>query len=196
MWYGQYDSELLIRQGKKVRVSYDPDDLRRVYVYDAATWKLITIAEQIQLVTYGDAVPEGEIREAMAKKSRALKLCKGQVNKQLTANTDLASLSLRARQAAAEPDPKPTKIASLKPVKTPLDGQVKEHGRQEAVKAVRKASGAESTRTVLDIDFEQLLRDRYPEKVDLGLDFDSPLSCLDRRSEGIDGVGGNDDEET
>jgi hypothetical protein len=170
LWYGQYDSELLVRQGRKVRVSYNPDDLSTVDVYDAVTWKLITVAEQNQLVAYGDAVPEGEIRDAMAKKSRALKLCKGQVDKQLTANMDLASLAMKARRLAAEPDPGPARVASIRPVKTPLDGQVKKHERQRAVKAVRKAAGAEATRTVLDIDLSALKPGSERRGIDLGID--------------------------
>jgi transposase InsO family protein len=170
LYYGQYDSDLLVRQGRKVRVSYNPDDLSVVYVYDAVTWKLIAVAEQNQLVAYGDAVPEGEVREAMAQKSRALKLCKGQVNKQLTANMDLASLAIRARRKDAEPDPAPARVASIRPVGTPLDGQVDEHARQRAVKVVRKAAGAEATRTVLDIDLTALRPGSGRRDTNLGID--------------------------
>jgi len=32
LWFGQYDPALLMHQGRKIRVAYDPDDLEKVYV--------------------------------------------------------------------------------------------------------------------------------------------------------------------
>ncbi len=63
LWFGQYNTELMGLQGRKVRVSYDPDDLRQVYVYDAESWRFITIAEQAKLIAYG-RVGEKDLREA------------------------------------------------------------------------------------------------------------------------------------
>ena len=167
IYYGQYCPELLICQGKKVRAGYDPDDLRQLYIYDAHTWKLITIAEQNQLVRYGEAVSEEHLRFAMRQKSAAIKNIKGHRDSALIANTDLTSLTIKAMADAAEPGPKEEKPARLRPVRTPLDGQVREHKRRETVKAVRKAAGAESVEVVLDIDFDALKT--KPRTVDLEL---------------------------
>ena len=169
MWYGQFNAELLIRQGKKVRAASDPDDLRSLYIYDAATLKLITIAEQNRLVRYGSAVSEESLRFAMRQKSRASKINREYCDTRLIANTDLTELTLKAMADAAEPAPEKEKPKRLRPVRTPLAGQVAEHKRQEAVKAVKKAAGAESVDTVLDIDFS-LLKPKQ-EKTNLGLGF-------------------------
>lgn len=161
MHYGQYAPELLIRQGQSVRLAYDPDDLRRVFVYDAATHKLIAIAEQNQLIAYGAAVSEDALREASRQKSRALKLMKSHRDASLTAQMDLPTLTRRAmadaikadrRPAATAPAPTPT----LRPVATPLDGQEAEHIKAALRKTVRKAAGGEGTREVLDFDFSPL----------------------------------------
>ena len=155
LWYGQYDLELFSRQGKKVRVGYDPEDIRKINVYDAVTWKLITIAEQNRLIGYGSAVNEEHLREAMAAKSRAVKVAKQYRNNQLTANMDLTSLTLKAMQAGQQEKPS-NKVTRLRPVKTVMDNQVKEHQRQKNYKAVKKAAGAEGLAGVLDIDFDLL----------------------------------------
>jgi len=171
MYYGQYNTELLIHQGKKVRISYDPDDLRQIYVYNSTTFKLITIAEQNQLVLYGQAVDEENLREAMRQQSRARKTIKNFVDSSLTANTDLTALTLKAmREAAKQETGGPSKEVpgqTIRPVRTPLDDQVREHQRQEIIKHVRRASGAESITTVLDLDFSLLKKTR--KKTDLKL---------------------------
>jgi len=171
MYYGQYNTELLIHQGKKVRISYDPDDLRQIYVYNSTTFKLITIAEQNQLVLYGQAVDEENLREAMRQQSRARKTIKNFVDSSLTANTDLTALTLKAmREAAKQETGGPSKEMpgqTIRPVRTPLDDQVREHQRQEIIKHVRRASGAESITTVLDLDFSLLKKTR--KKTDLKL---------------------------
>jgi len=162
MLYGQFDPELLIRQGVKCRLSYDPDDLRRVYVYDAATYKLVTVAEQNQLIGYGAAVSEDALREASKQKSRALKLLKSHRDASLTAQMDLPALTRRAMADAAKADkaahrpaakaPTPT----IRPVATPFDDQAAEHIKAELRKTVRKAAGAEQLEEVLDLDFSLL----------------------------------------
>jgi len=156
MYYGQWNTELLMHQGRKVRAAYDPDDLSQVYVYDADTLKLLTIAEQNQLIQYGSAVSEEALREAMRRKSHALKITRQFADSRLAANMDLPTLTLRAMQDAAKKRPAEPAPKRLRPVRTALDGQVHEHKRQEAVKAVRKAAGAESIETVLDIDLSAL----------------------------------------
>jgi len=154
MWYGQNDMDLIAHQGKKVRVSYDPDDLRRVYVYDSVTLKLITIAEQNELIRYGSQVGEEDLREAMHRKTRALRNIRDYRDSQLTANMDLTALTIKAmRDGQKKPAEKPKAAKMLRPVKTPLDGQVREHERQEILKEVKKAAGAESVEKVLDFDF-------------------------------------------
>ena len=165
--YGQYNSELLMQQGRAVRAAYDPDDMRRVYVYDAKTLRLITIAEQNQLVRYGRAVSETDLREAMRLKGRAHKVIRDFRDAQLTANMDLTSLTLRAMEDAAEKPKRPQRQETIRPVRTAMDDQVREHERQRVVKAVKRASGAESTRTVLDMDFSLLKRRNKYEGVRL-----------------------------
>ena len=159
VWYGQYNADLLVHQGRKVRISYDPEDIRRVFVYDSATLKLITIAEQNRLVNYGAAVGEQQLREAMHAKTRIRKINRSYADSRLAANMDLTDLAIRAMQEGrkeADEQIVEQPAATLRPVRTPLDGQVREHKRQETVKAVKKAAGAESVHTVLDIDFSLL----------------------------------------
>ncbi len=159
MMYGQFAPELLIRQGQSVRLSYDPDDLRRVYVYDAATYKLITIAEQNQLIGYGAAVSEDALRDASKQKSRALKLMKSHRDASLTAQMDLPTLTRRAMAEAARADRRPAAQAptpTIRPVTTPMDNQAAEHIRAALRKAVKKAAGDEGTTQVLDFDFSKL----------------------------------------
>jgi len=169
MWYGQYDMELAVYQGKKVRLAYDPDDMRKVDVYDATTMKLITSAEQNQLIRYGQAVKEESFREATRQKAHALKVTKQYRDSSRIANTDLTSLTIKAMQEGAQkPSERPAEaIKSLRPVLTPFDGQIAEHRRREIRRAVKKAAGAESIETVLDIDLS-LLRPKQ-KHIDLGL---------------------------
>jgi transposase InsO family protein len=160
LWFGQYDTELLACFDRKVRVAYDPADLQQVYVYDATTLKLITIAEQAQLVRYGKGVDEESLRTASTQKRRAVNTAKQFCDNSLTANMDLVDLAIRAREDAnrqeATNQPPITAVAALRPVITPLNGQVREHERLEVLKHVRKAAGAESVNTVLDMDFSLL----------------------------------------
>jgi len=167
IYFGQFNPELLAIQGKKVRAAYDPDDLRELYIYDAKTWRLITIAEQNRLIGYGQPVPEEALRFAMKQKSRAVRVAKDYRNTRLMANTNLMDLTLKAMDDAAEPLPEKVMPKRLRPVRTPMDGQVAEHKRRETVKAVKKAAGAESVKQVLDIDFSVL--NTKQKTVDLGI---------------------------
>jgi len=165
--YGQYNSELLMQQGRAVRAAYDPDDMREIYVYDAKTLKLITIAGQNRLMQHGKAVAESDLREAMRAKGRARKIVQQFRNAQLTANTDLTSLTLRAMEDVAEKPDRPQKQETIRPVRTAMDDQVREHERRKVVKAVKRASGAESLTKVLDMDFSLLKRRNKHEGVRL-----------------------------
>jgi len=166
IYYGQYNAELLIHQGRKVRISYDPDDLRRAYIYDVATFKLITIAEQNQLINYGTSISEESLRNAMREKRRVLRVAKDFRNSELTRNMDLTTLTIKAMQEVEkgrrqkaegrEEEAESRGPQILKPVRTPLDDQVAEHERQKVVKLLRKAAGAESMREGLDLDFSLL----------------------------------------
>jgi len=168
MWYGQGDLELMAYQGKKVRVAYDPDDLRRVHVYNAATMKLITIAEQARLVRYGRAVDEDSLREASRQKARAVKAAKAFKDSRLTANMDLTDLTIRAMADAAKKPPKEMDSArKLKPVVTILNSQVEAHQRLELKKLVKKAAGAETVREVLNIDLAAMKPQRKTNKLKL-----------------------------
>lgn len=161
IYYGQYNAELLIHQGRKVRLSYDPDDLRKVYIYNAATFNLITIAEQNQLVSYGAAISEDSLRDAMREKRRILRVAKDFRNSEITRNMDLTTLTIRAMQEVEKTRTKTDRNTEkhgriLRPVRTPLDDQVAEHERQKAVKILRKAVGAESMKEGMDLDFSLL----------------------------------------
>ena len=163
LWYGQYDSELLSKQGKKVRVAYDPDDLRTVHVYDAATMRLITIAEQNQLIAYGGPVGEENLREAMRQKSQARKVAKAYVDTRLTANMDITSLTIKAQQQRIIEDNRKrqesqaAQAVGLRPVITPLDGQVEHHDKLAMQRKARKAAGAEGLAD-LDMDLGSIRR--------------------------------------
>lgn len=172
IYYGQYNTDLVMHQGKKVRVAYDPDDLRSLYVYDAVTLKLITIAEQNQLIRYGEPVGEENLREAMHRKSRAVKAAREFRDSRLTANMDLTDLTIRAMQEASEKPQEQPAAKTLRPVRTPLDNQVAEHKRLKTVKtvkAVKKAAGAESIETVLDMDLTVLTHRQRSEPIDIDL---------------------------
>ncbi|MGD0077059.1 MAG: DNA-binding domain-containing protein [Sedimentisphaerales bacterium] len=170
LYFGQYDMELAAHKGQKVRCCYDPADMSRIYVYDSATLRLITIAEQARLVQYGAGVAEEDLREASTEKRRAVNIAKQFRDKSLTATMDLTDLAIRARRASQEfsseklqttvrsalrSEINPTQ-AAIRPVITPLNNQVSEHKRLEVLKHVRRAAGAESVETVLDIDFSSL----------------------------------------
>jgi len=172
LWYGQYNKVLTAHQGKKVRVAYDPDDLGQVHVYDAATLKLITVAEQNRLIGYGQAVNEEALREAMAQESRAVKTARAYRNSRLTANMDLTDLTLRAMADAAEKPAKKQTPRTLRPVRTPLDDQVAKHKRQTAKRVLKKAAGAEGIEVVLDIDFEKMQESKRNKPK--AIDFDFP----------------------
>ena len=165
--YGQYNTELLMNQERMVRAAYDPDDMRQVYVYDARTLKLITVAEQNRLVQYGRAVGEGDLREAMRQQRHAKKAVRGFRDAHLTANMDLTDLTLRAMEDATKEPPAAARPETIRPVRTALDDQVREHERQAVVKAVKRASGAESISHVLDMDFSLLKRSNKYEGVRL-----------------------------
>ncbi len=154
MWYGQYSLELREQLGKKVRVAYDPDDIRKVYVYNATTMRLICIAEQNVLVGYGNKVSEDALRLAMRKKTQAIRFEKQFVATRQTANTDLTGLTIKA-MAEGRQQPDETAQPTLRPVQTPLNDQVAEHGRQEGLKIVKKAAGTNAT-LVPDFDFTLL----------------------------------------
>jgi len=156
MYYGQYNPDLLAHQGRKVRVAYDPADLRTLHVYDAVTLTLITTAEQNRLISYGSPVSEEDFRLAQSEKARALRIARQYRDSRLTANMDLTDLTLKAMQEAAKDGDTADNVQTLRPVRTPLDLQVPEHKKQQALRFVRKAAGAESVSQVLDIDFTML----------------------------------------
>jgi len=159
LWFGQFNTEMMLHQGKKVRVAYDPDDLRSVFVYDSPALRLLTIAEQSQLIRYGAAASEEHLREAMSQKSKAIKIAKSFRNSRLTANMNLTDLTIRAMQDGAKESAirnTHDEVANLRPVYTPLNTQIKAHQKQLALKAVRKAAGAEGLTQVIDLDLSAL----------------------------------------
>jgi len=139
MWYGQYNAELMRYFGKPVRAAYNPDDLRTVSVYDANTFRLITIAEQARLIQYG-AVSENDLREAMANKSRAVRLVKQAKPAARVAAMSLTDLAMAARAETAVPVADES-AKNVKPVRTPLDGQAGHHRRAEQSRLLKRAVG-------------------------------------------------------
>ena len=170
--FGQYDAAILSHQGKRVRVAYAPDDLRTVTVYDAATMKLLAIAEQNKLIAYGKAGEE-DLREAMKQKARARRAAAAYKDTRLAAAMDLTNLTLAAGQArvaqrattaaaaAAE------QVQHLRPVVTPLDGQGELHRQKELQRQLRKAAGAENQPQPLEIDPELLAGRRRVQPIKL-----------------------------
>jgi len=160
MWFGQYDPKLLLLQGKKVRVSYDPDDVRCLYVYDAATFQLITVAEQARLVQYGAAVADDDLREAMRQQRHARRVAKQFRASRRVANMDLTDLAIEAvRDGEGTPSkhiPARQVVGSIHSVRTPLDGQAKAHKREHVQRVLKKAVGAELRTEDLDMDFSLL----------------------------------------
>ena len=165
LWYGQYDLDLHMQFGKKVRAAYDPDDIRQVWVYDANTYKLICCAEQAQLIAYGNKVDDEQLREATRQKTRAVKMVRDAKNKELVAQSDLATLAIRALAEGKKETP--SEKLTLRPVNTPLNNQVREHDRLEVLKHVRKAAGMEGTDKVLDLDFSLLTPKKETGKIKL-----------------------------
>jgi len=174
LYYGQTDPVILALQGREVRVSYDPADMRQVYVYDAATMKLLSIAQQNRLTGYGRAVDEATIRGAMQLKAQAQKTAKKYRDTRLTVNMDLPDLAIRSMQDGKR---KVTEraVASLRPVRTPLDGQADIHKAANAKLAARPKPKEQK----LDFDFS-LLKPEKPE-MDLKLFDDDGLVVHKKR---------------
>jgi putative transposase len=139
--YGQYDARLMECQGRQVRLAYDPDDVSRVDVYDARTYRFITTAEQIRLVPY--APGEEQVREAVARQRHARKAVRAFRPASRTAAMDLPGLVVEAARDRARPEPASAEPAAIRPVSTPLDGQVQDVRRLSRMRAVRRAAGAE-----------------------------------------------------
>lgn len=187
--YGMGNEALIVRQGQEVRLAYDPDDMARVHVYDAATWRLITIAEQPRLVAYGlsggGPVAESDFREAHRQKARAKKAIRAARPAHRVANTQLTDLAVAAQGAAASADaPQPSEALAkegrqpptlkpaatsakegptLRPVATVLDDQLDLHRRLEQQQILRRAVGAEAPRKKLDFNLDAL-RPKEPNR--------------------------------
>jgi len=155
IYYGQYDMKLFQHFGKEVLVSYNPDDLSCITVYDAKTKKRICIARENQLVGYGENVSEEDLREGQRQQRLAVKFARGYVSSSRTANMSVRDLSIKAAREKSRPEPK-QQPRRLRVVKTFLDGQTEGHKREEIIEAVKKAAGAEGTKAVLDMDFSLL----------------------------------------
>lgn len=162
--YGQYEPRLLQQFGKIVRVSYNPNDLRTLTVYDSESLQRLCIAEQNQLVKYGQAVSDESLREAMQTKAGILRAHRGWLDKQGLQHFDLADLTIKAlHDAAVKDDQKQSTAPTLRPVKTKLDLYVAEHLRERQQRILRKAVGAERPQ-VLDIDLLSLTKPEKPAR--------------------------------
>ena len=168
--FGQFNPKLNDHQGEKVMVSYDPDDMRTAYVYEAATLKFITVAECNRAIAYGDPLSEEDVREGMRETRRARKRTSGHVDASRVANMDVVTAAVNAHREAGKAKPKDRGGKTIKPVATPMDGQAAEHKRQQRTRMVKKAAGAEGTEEVLDFNFDSL-REPEIEPVKFDLDY-------------------------
>jgi transposase InsO family protein len=151
LYYGQYNPELLAYQAKPVRCAYNPADIRTVHIYDATTYRLITIAEQATLVPYGQ-VDEETLREAMASKNRSKRIVRLARPAARAAAMSLADLTLEAMAQNAA-DAKPELPKNIKPVRTPMDGQLKEHLLKRQQLKLRRAVG-DGVNSQLEVEAE------------------------------------------
>jgi hypothetical protein len=170
IYFGQYDATLMTYQGKKVRISFNSDDLTRVFVYDDK-YRLICAAEQAKMIAYGQGVSDADLREAMAAKARARRVIKQSRDASLVKSMDLTDLALRAMQSdapqAAAKERTPSRTASVKPVATPLDGQVQRHRNLLQQNLLRRAVGAgDRPRLEIDVDAELAARQYVPRKLE------------------------------
>lgn len=161
--YGAADPSLLAWQGRKVRVAWDPEDITQVWVYEPATYKLITIASQWKMVAYGASADDAALRQARTEQSRARKLVRAARPAARVAATDLTSLTLAAMASRTsqnsevrgqESENSKLRIQNSKLVPTVMDSQVAAHRRLANIKKVRRAAGAEGTGFVPQIDLD------------------------------------------
>ncbi|MBE0535006.1 MAG: DDE-type integrase/transposase/recombinase [Phycisphaerae bacterium] len=163
VYYGQYDTRLLECQGRTVRAAYDPDDLRQVDVYDAATMQLITRAEANRQLGYAGAVDEAALREAMRQQARAKKNAKAHRDTAVTAHMDVGLLAQRAMAEQRQPVKVKPKKMLARPVVTPMDGQAAAHAAAEQRLSGKKAAGVPK----LEFDYSLWRREEEekPEKI-------------------------------
>jgi hypothetical protein len=145
LWYGQ--SDLIGRQGEKVYVRVNPEDLSSVRVYDLAG-KIICVANANRRVP---AITRDEdLRAAIAEKkriSRTLREAARQGPRMYHDLTDLTIEAAMARNAAAgKPDPQTSAPAVLKPIRSAHEEELKLF----PLKADRSASEVD-TETVFDL---------------------------------------------
>lgn len=171
LMYGRYDTALLMHQGRKVRCSYDPEDMSQVSVFDAASYRLLTIAEQSDLVGYGTAASEADLRAAMRQKTKARKAVRDAKPAARVSHMKLTDLTLAALQERTRSDDAPDAAASIKPVRTVMDQNIKLHRRLATQKKVRRAAGAEGTTHVVELTLDDAPDRREPDGPTLSLDF-------------------------
>jgi len=168
MLYGQYSPDLISNFGKKVRVSYDPNDVRSVAVYDAKSLKLICIAEQNRLINFSDPVSEEFTRAAIRQQKTIAKSLKAYRDTRQLAGLDLTDLTIKALQdAGSEKSEKQSGDQTLRPVRTPLDGQAEEFRRQITKVKLRKAAGAEGMSEDMQFDLDALRNNNESVKLNL-----------------------------
>ena len=183
-WYGQFEPILLMKQGKKVVVSYDPENLSSVEVYEAGTYHHIVTADQARMIAYGVGVDEESLREAQASKARARKLLKSVRGASRSAQMNTTDLAIEMMVAKSQPEPEPTHTPTVQPVPSAFDGQVTTIRNRKVARAVRKAAGAEQVTHVTDLklDWRDLKQDEPTDTTDYGFDFRK----MKRREETVD----------
>ena len=157
IFYGQTDPVLRANQGRAVRISFDPDDVTSVRVYDAKTMKLLTVAQQEQMIRYADKASDEDVRAASREIARNNRLVRDYRNLGLGRIMDKTNrVILIAQERALDNGKAADTPRVIKPVGTVLDGQVKAHKEVVNQNTAKAAKLPE-----FDIDYDLM---RRPEK--------------------------------
>ena len=170
--YGEYEPRLLQLFGKKVRIAYNPNDIRTVTVYDASSMQPICIAEQNRLIKSHQAIGDETLREAIRKKAIIKRSHKNWLDNQSLQHFDITDLTIKAlNDSMKDNQPQSTQRAqsspTLRPVHTPLDLHLAAHLQEKNQRILRKAVGAEAPR--VDIDLSELAQPKESPREKLKL---------------------------
>ena len=178
-YYGAHEPRIeeLVGSGKSVYVTYDPDDVRTVGVWDE-DFRLICRANMADL--HGgprtQAIRASDLRQALAERRAQARRARDRVEIRSVSLTDAERAAEAARRreidetrielARQRRDEKPEDLPPLRMVGTPVDGQADEHERAKI------AVGAEAFEAEDEIDFTDLhiARDDGDDEHELSLD--------------------------
>lgn len=147
--FGQFNQSLARFKGtgRKLHVSYSPEDIRTVRVYDE-DHRFICTAAMNQLGGARDKISLTKVGE-LIREQRRYKAAKREVNAGWKHEVFNTPEMLRDR---ARPDPPPPEAPPMQLIPTPMDGQGEEVREVEQ----RKAAGAEGQRVVPLLDLERI----------------------------------------